>query len=142
MNANALPEHIITRFRDDQKREAEQRFAVDHLVIAGHAAAKMPKAVADTIIGTALADVSGGRFYYGRPGFVVAALASSNLPFLLWLALRPAHPAITEVGVVELLEKHTADTSAITDAVYDAMGFVPKQSAEDANNNRLGQAAR
>ena len=68
-----------------------------------------------------MADLVGGAFNYGRAGFDAMCFSSSALPFLLWVALRQATPAIKPAEAAALITRE--NEAEVSRAVLAAMGF-------------------
>jgi hypothetical protein len=139
-NPSVIPSFQLSPFSIESYAMAEDYFGRRHLEVAAAAAEGATDRIARLIITTANNEIANHRFAFDNPGFRVCAFTDSFLPFLLWLALQPKHPQITQGEAAKMITD--ANRYQIKIAVVEAMGYKTRKSDEEPPPNaKKGETA-
>jgi hypothetical protein len=118
---DSVPGLIFSPFRLEEIAMTATYFAQRHIKEIGAACAGLPDKIAEKFIAAAESSVAMRRFSFGTAAFTACAFDSTNLPFLTWMALRPAQEGMTRDDAAKIIVP--ANEVKITRVVLECAGY-------------------
>lgn len=141
--SDVLPEYTLSPWSLCEYGDAEVEFTREHIRNAAIAGQGLPPEVAKMLIDAAMSDAVKSAFVWGRIEFDRRLLATSTLPFRLWLSLRQSHPKLTREQAAALLTRENA--ANVNRAILELLGFAyegdkPKKTdGQPSKSNSTGR---